>query len=130
MTIDPLTAQEIEVELDKLQSTSTQRRMIDDVSQIIADRLHMKVLSIRGFYTMALIEWQQDKKSSVASGELTGDVSKETRTENANKVFDIFRKRIQRVIKVKRIEKELDEAIAAAMDHYRQNYASRPRDTK
>lgn len=130
MLINPLTAQEIEDELEKLQLTPVQRKMIDEKTQIIADKLDMKLLSIRGFYTMALIEWQKNTSRSVATGELTEDVSSNARKGSAVEIFDIFKKKIHRVVRVKGKENELEEALSAAMDYYLMNYASRPRDTK
>lgn len=130
MLVEPLTAKQIEEELDKLKLTPTQRQMINEKTQIIADKLEMKLLSIRGFYTMALIEWQKNTSRSVATGELTEDVSSSARKGSAVEIFDIFKKKIHRVVKVKGKENELDEALSAAMDYYLMNYASRPRDTK
>ena len=88
----------------------------------------MSSLSIHGFFTLSLIEWQKQQNMTAAKNELTTGVKEEDKINSAKEVFIIFRKKISRVVKVKGKDHLLDDAIEAALHYYIKQYASRPRD--
>lgn len=124
----PLSEKQVSDELDKLQVSKIQRKIIREKGEIIAKVLEMPPLPIHGFYTLGLVEWQKEIGMTVKASESKTRGNAESRIEEAVQILSHFRRKIERVIKSKGKEPLLNEAISAALTHYIKNYASRPFD--
>lgn len=131
----PETEAEIEENLEILKVTSTQRKNIDEESEIIANRLGMPLITIKGFYVYAIIKNQKDKKTSLAEQEaredirsLTQEELEKARIKNAKIIYEEFKIKIDRVVRIKKKEHLLDQALEEALQYYIENYVSRPPD--
>jgi len=122
----PLTEKEIDKNLDMLEVSKLQRQIIQEKGEIMSKILDMNSLSVRGFFVLALVEWQKQVGMTIKESEHQSETNKDQRKSEADQIFPIFRKKITRVLKTKKRLHLLDEAIEAARNHYDKNYSNRP----
>lgn len=124
----PLTKEEIEYELDKLKTTDTQKILMREMGDCLAVALELPKITMRGFYTLAVIEWQQKINMTAADSEKKMDTDTESRIQTAVEILTILKKKMHRIIKVKKKEHLINEAINKALRFYTKKYAARPPD--
>jgi len=124
----PLTEIEIEKNLDKLEVSKLQQQIIQEKGEIMSKILDMASLSVRGFFVLALVEWQKQVGMTVKESESPAETSREQRKREAEEIFVIFRKKIARVLTRTGKFHLLDEAIETALRHYVRKYADRSLD--
>jgi len=131
------TEKEIQEDLDKLKFTKTQRKLFDELSEILTKALDFPLITIRGFLAFAFIENQKYQTETMAEQEasdklkdLTQEELIEYRIKNVGTIMDGFKTKISRVVRVKKKEHLLDEAVNKAFQHYKDNFSTRPPDIK
>jgi len=94
----PLTEKEIDKNLDMLEVSKLQRQIIQEKGEIMSKILDMNSLSVRGFFVLALVEWQKQVGMTVKESEAPIETDREQRIREAEEIFVIFRKKIARVL--------------------------------
>lgn len=120
------TEEGVEKELDELQVSPLQRRIIKEKGEIMGRILDIPALTIRGFFGKALVEWQQQIGMTVRDSEKIAKGQRERRIEESRQILEIFGQKITRVLRIRGKEHLLDKAINTAQQHYVDNYATRP----
>jgi hypothetical protein len=124
----PFTEAEIERTFERLEFTETQRQMGRHLGDSLAESLELPNITTRGFIAMACLEWQKKAKMTTAEAEAKLPTTAESRIQQTTEIFDIFKKKVSRVVKMRKKEHLLDSAIEKAMKLYIEEYASRPQD--
>jgi len=119
---------EIEAELDKLKITRTQRQLIANMGDSLGESLGMSTLSMRGFYSKALIAWQKKIKMTTAESESRMSTSPTDRIRSAEEILAILREMTAPVVRSQGREDLLDGAISTALNLCTDEYSDRPPD--
>jgi alkyl hydroperoxide reductase subunit AhpC len=121
---------EIDRELNKLKVTTIQKKLIADMGQALARVLDMPTPTMRGFYAIAVITWQQKINKTAAETESGRSTTTAARMQSAKEILAIMRERVLDVVRLHNKEHLLDQAIEAAIKLYTEKYASRPPDVE
>jgi len=119
---------ELENKLRKLNLTEVQKQQLKDIGDILARKLELSYLTVRGFNNFAVLEWQKNISMTVAETESKLDTSPEERIKMFKEVMGIFSKKIEKYLVRKDKLHLLPKAIEAAIELYTNNYANRPPD--
>jgi hypothetical protein len=125
----PLTEAEIESTYDKLEFTENQKEMGKRLGDSFADSLDLPNLTTRGFIALSCLDWQKKVKMTTAEAETKLPTTADSRIQQTIEIFEIFKKKISRVLRIKNKENLIDSAIEKALKLYIEDYASRPQDT-
>ena len=125
----PLTEAEIESTYDKLEFTENQKEMGKRLGDSFADSLDLPNLTTRGFIAISCLDWQKKVKMTTAEAETKLPTTADSRIQQTIEIFEIFKKKIYRVLRIKNKENLIDSAIEKALKLYIEDYASRPQDT-
>ncbi len=125
----PLTEAEIESTYDKLEFTENQKEMGKRLGDSFADSLDLPNLTTRGFIAISCLDWQKKVKMTTAEAETKLPTTADSRIQQTIEIFEIFKKKISRVLRIKNKENLIDSAIEKALKLYIEDYASRPQDT-
>jgi len=125
----PLTEAEIESTYDKLEFTENQKEMGKRLGDSFAESLGLPNLTTRGFIAIACLDWQKKVKMTTAEAETKLPTTADSRIQQTIEIFEIFKKKISRVLRIKNKEHLIDSAIKKALKLYIEVYASRPQDT-
>ncbi len=128
MTGLPLSLAEIDRELERLHVTKIQKQLIADMGEKLGVALDMPVQTMRGFYAIAVIGWQQQISMTAAETETKMSTAKSSRVQTAVEILAIMREKVLPVVRLHGKEHLLDGAISAALELYTERYASRPAD--
>ena len=94
-----------------------------------AESLDIPNLTTRGFIALACLDWQKKVKMTTAEAETKLPTTADSRIQQTIEIFEIFKKKISRVLRIKNKEHLIDSAIKKALKVYIEVYASRPQDT-
>lgn len=120
-----LTAVESEKELDNVQLSPAQKNIVSDVAQSLASMLDMPITSIRGFYLLALKEWQKEISMTVKETESKLSTEEEVRIKQQAEILEHFKHRIQRVLTLRNKDHLIDDAIDISLQLYMNKYSGR-----
>lgn len=120
-----LTAVENERELDNVQLSPAQKNIVSDVAQSLASMLDMPITSIRGFYLLALKEWQKEISMTVKETESKLSTEEEVRIKQQAEILEHFKHRIQKVLTLRNKDHLIDDAIDISLQLYMNKYSGR-----
>ena len=120
-----LTAVESEKELDNVQLSPAQKNIVSDVAQSLASMLDMPITSIRGFYLLALKEWQKEISMTVKETESKLSTEEEVRIKQQAEILEHFKHRIIRVLTLRNKDHLIDDAIDISLQLYMNKYSGR-----
>ena len=120
-----LTAVKNERELDNVQLSPAHKNIVSDVAQSLASVLDMPIRSIRGFYLLALKEWQKEISMTVKETESIFITKEEVRIKQQAEILEHFKHRIQRVLILRNKDHLIDDAIDISLQLYMNKYSGR-----
>ena len=103
--------------------------MVKRLGDSFADSLDLPNLTTRGFIALSCLDWQKKVKMTTAEAETKLPTTADSRIQQTIEIFEIFKKKIYRVLRIKNKENLIDSAIEKALKLYIEDYASRPQDT-
>ena len=104
-----------EIELKKFKNE------LKDIADMIAERLELSSISVRGFNNFAVLEWQNQISLTIAETEAKF-TSPEERIKMFKEVMQIFSQRIEQLLRRKDKLHLLPSTIEAAIELYRERY--------
>lgn len=127
--IDKKSRDELKAAYNELVKTKTQKELGNEMGDIFAEVLGLEQIVGRGFVALSTLEWQKRNKMTTAEAEVLLPATKESRIKQTKEIFEILRKRVDRIVKVQNKEDKLELAIQKALKVYIEKYADRPQDS-
>lgn len=106
----------------KLTLAPDQKAIIESLAKVVCQKIDMSELSMRGFMSYALKDWQQETKT------LTSEIASMTPQERVKAVstaFQFLNKRLHKILRDDSHSGEIDEAIDASLNFYINTFSKR-----
>ena len=111
-----------EEEYQNVQPEPLQKKIIEELSEIISKYILISELAIRGFIILAIRKWQMEEKKLVAD---IMSLNPEERIIEVVKIIRNCRGFLLNAMIKREQQKELDESINQVIEFYKEKYAFR-----
>ncbi len=113
---------QVEDEFSKLVISPQQKRQVYAISKLLAQKIPISELALRGFIWKAIVKFQREDKVFFAEGE---HFTPEERIRNTYKIAKHVQDNLVKILRRNTDAHLIEEAMEEAMEFYKKNFAFR-----